>query len=108
MTIMFCAFDGNPMILRLYGSASVHHQRDATWQEMQKHFDNTPGSRQFIVMDIDLVQTSCGFGVPFMEYKGERELLGPWAVEKGKEGLEMYWSAKNVTSLDGHATGIFE
>ncbi|NND16653.1 MAG: pyridoxamine 5'-phosphate oxidase family protein, partial [Eudoraea sp.] len=57
---------------------------------------------------IDLVQTSCGFGVPYMKYVGERDQLGPWAEEKGKEGIEMYWEEKNVTSLDGHPTGIFE
>lgn len=108
MTIMFCAFEGNPMILRLYGSAKVFHERDAAWQDLQTHFPDTAGRRQFILMDIDLVQTSCGFGVPLMDYKAERELLGPWAVEKGEQGLLKYWSAKNVTSLDGHPTGIFD
>ncbi|MBT8236174.1 MAG: pyridoxamine 5'-phosphate oxidase family protein [Bacteroidia bacterium] len=107
MTLMFCAFEGNPMILRLYGKAQVYHERDTAWQDLQPHFPDAVGSRQFIVLDIDLVQTSCGFGVPYMEYKGERDLLGPWAAEKGRKGLEKYWVEKNVTSLDGHATGIF-
>ena len=108
MTLMFCAFEGNPMILRLYGTAKAYHERDAAWQDFQPYFPDAVGSRQFIVMDIDLVQTSCGFGVPFMEYKGERDLLGPWAAEKGREGLEKYLEEKNVTSLDGHPTGIFK
>lgn len=107
MTIMFCAFEGPPMILRLYGSARALHSRDTAWGELIQHFPETVGSRQLIVMDIDLVQTSCGFGVPFMEYKGERDQLGPWAEEKGEEGLLEYWEEKNVTSLDGHPTGIF-
>ncbi|NND15498.1 MAG: pyridoxamine 5'-phosphate oxidase family protein, partial [Eudoraea sp.] len=71
MTIMFCAFKGNPMILRLYGSAKVYHERDPAWEEFQAHFSDIPGKRQFILMDIDLVQTSCGFGVPYMKYVGE-------------------------------------
>ncbi len=108
MTLMFCAFEGKPMILRLYGTAKTYHERDADWKVLQTHFPKSVGNRQLIVMDIDLVQTSCGFGIPFMEYKGERDLLGPWAAEKGKEGLEKYWEEKNVTSLDGHPTGIFK
>lgn len=108
MTIMFCAFEGNPMILRLYGSARIHHTQDSEWERYNSHFQDMPGSRQIIVMDIDLVQTSCGFGVPLMDYVGERNLLEPWAIEKGKEGLLAYWEEKNLTSLDGHATGIFD
>ena len=108
MTVMFCAFQGNPMILRLYGSACIYHTQDAEWEEYKTHFQDLPGSRQIIVMDLDLVQTSCGFGVPLMDYVGERNLLEPWAMEKGKEGLLEYWQKKNVTSLDGHSTGIFE
>ena len=108
MTIMFCAFKGAPMILRLYGSAKVCHAHDAAWGELIKNFPETTGSRQIIVMDLDLVQTSCGFGVPLMDYKGERDLLGPWAEEKGEDGLRAYWTEKNVISLDGHPTGIFK
>ena len=108
MTIMFCAFEGPPMILRLYGAARALHSRDAEWADLIAHFPDTVGSRQIIVMDLDLVQTSCGFGVPLMEHKGERNQLEPWAEEKGVEGLKAYWEEKNVTSLDGHASGIFE
>lgn len=108
MTIMFCAFEGAPMILRLYGTAAVCHARDESWGELIQHFPDTVGSRQIIVMDLDLVQTSCGFGVPLMKYNGERDQLGPWAEEKGEEGLRAYWKEKNETSLDGHPTGIFK
>lgn len=108
MTIMFCAFEGNPMILRLYGTAAAFHAHDAAWKDWIRHFPESPGSRQIIMMDLDLVQTSCGFGVPLMQYQGERNQLGPWAAEKGKEGLRAYWSEKNTMSLDGYPTGIFE
>ncbi len=108
MTIMFCAFEGNPLILRLYGTAKVYHERDKEWEV---HIDSFPpmlGSRQLIDLKIELVQSSCGFGVPFMEYKGERDLLGPWAQDKGEEGLMEYRKLKNTVSLDGHPSGIFE
>jgi len=108
MTIMFCAFEGAPMILRLYGTAMACHARDKHWGELIKYFPDTAGSRQIVVMDLELVQTSCGFGVPLMQYKGERDQLGPWAEEKGEAGLRAYWTKKNVTSLDGHPTGIFD
>ena len=108
MTIMFCAFDGPPMILRLYGKARAFHKRDAEWAGHIGLFPEYSGSRQIIALEIEMVQTSCGFGVPFMDYKGERDLLGPWADEKGQEGLQHYMEQKNTTSLDGHPTGIFE
>ena len=108
MTIMFCAFEGPPLILRLYGNAKAYHKREAAWEEYIGRFPHYPGSRQIIVMDIELVQTSCGFGVPLMDYKGERDLLGPWAEEKGEAGLKAYMELKNSISLDGHPTGIFE
>ncbi|MCW5517377.1 pyridoxamine 5'-phosphate oxidase family protein [Muriicola sp. Z0-33] len=108
MTIMFCAFEGPPLILRLYGKAKAYHKRDKGWDEYISLFPHYSGSRQIIEMDVELVQTSCGFGVPFMDYKGERDLLGPWAVEKGDDGLEAYMQQKNMESLDGLPTGIFE
>ena len=108
MTIMFCAFEGPPMILRLYGTAKAYHQRDAFWEEHISSFPDYSSSRQLIEMDIELVQTSCGFGVPFMDFRGERDLLGPWAEEKGEDGLKEYMKLKNSESLDGFPTGIFE
>lgn len=108
MTIMFCAFEGPPLILRLYGRAKAYHKRDKAWEEHFSLFPKYAGSRQLIEMDIELVQTSCGFGVPFMDYKGERDLLEPWAEEKGDDGLLAYMEQKNSESLDGHPTGIFK
>jgi len=108
MTIMFCAFEGNPKIVRLYGTARVYHPRDPEWDKLINLFPGIPGSRQIIDLKIELVQTSCGMGVPYMDYKGERDQLPPWAENKGKEGLHEYMKLKNSTSLDGHPTGIFE
>jgi hypothetical protein len=108
MTIMFSAFDGAPMILRLYGSARAVHHGDADWQTLAGHFPPLPGARQIIDLDVDLVQTSCGMAVPLFDYHGERELLTRWAEKKGEDGIRQYWEAKNQVSLDGKPTGIVE
>ncbi len=108
MTIMFCAFEGKPSILRLYGTAKVYHQRDAFWQENINRFPELAGSRQLIDMHVDLVQNSCGFGVPLMDFVSERELLKTWAENKGPDGLQDYRQLKNTTSLDGLPTGWVE
>lgn len=106
MTIMFCAFEGKPMILRLYGTARMYHERDAKYQEYMELFPPMTGARQIAEMDVEMVQTSCGFAVPFMDYKEERTQLTKWAEKKGKEGIKEYWKEKNTSSLDGFETGI--
>ena len=106
MTVMFCAFEGKPMILRLYGHARIYHPRDPEFNQFVGLFPENIGARQIIEMDVDLVQTSCGFAVPFMDYKGERELLNTWSAKKGSEGIQEYWQEKNTRSLDGFDTKI--
>ena len=105
MTIMFCAFEGKPMILRLYGSAKVYHPRDEEYQQYIDLFPTMLGSRQIIDLAVDLVQTSCGFAVPFMDFREERTQLTTWAEHKGEAGIKKYWQEKNSHSLDGHDTG---
>ena len=108
MTIMFCAFEGKPLILRLYGSASIYHERDVEFKEYIDLFPKNIGSRQIIKMHVELVQTSCGFGVPLLDFKTEREVLNKFAKNKGETGIKKYWKDKNMVSLDGLETGIFE
>jgi hypothetical protein len=108
MTIMFCAFEGKPMILRLYGQAKIFHPRDPDFEKYISLFPPNAGSRQIIEMEVDLVQTSCGFAVPYMDYKEERETLNLWSAKQGAEGILDYWERKNTKSLDGFETGIFE
>ena len=108
MTIMFNSFDKVPMILRLYGHAKAYHPRDSFFNENIHLFPDYVGSRQIISMTIDLVQTSCGFGVPLMEYKGERGTLDDWSNQKGTFEIKNYWKEKNSISLDGHPTKIME
>jgi len=106
MTIMFSAFEGSPMILRLYGNAKVIHKNDTEWNELFPLFNSLPGARQIFDLTVDLVQTSCGMAVPFFDYAGEREQLKDWAVKKGDKGIKEYWKQKNQFSLDGKPTNI--
>jgi len=101
MTIMFSAFEGRPKILRLYGTAKTIHNDDASWHELYALFDPLPGARQIFDMHVDLVHTSCGFGVPLYDFVGQREMLNDWALKKEVTGMSAYWQEKNSTSLDG-------
>ena len=108
LTIMFCSFEKRPLILRLYGTGHAIHHRDAEWEAMYANFPDELGARQIIVMDIESVQTSCGFAIPFYEYQGERDALRKYAKNLGEDGLQEYWQKKNVTSIDGLPTKLFE
>ncbi|MDD2658677.1 MAG: pyridoxamine 5'-phosphate oxidase family protein [Methylococcales bacterium] len=108
MTVMFCAFDGEPLILRLYGSAKVIHKSDPEWNSLFPLFTPLSGARQIFDITIELVQTSCGMAVPYFSYAGDRELLSDWAKRKGDEGLKHYWEEKNKMSIDGIPTHIVE
>jgi len=101
LTIMFCAFEGPPNILRLYGKGEVVLPGSSEWEQWAPLFPPLAGARQIVVMRIEEVQTSCGFGVPFMNYEGDRDTLTRWAESKGEAGLEEYRAAKNAVSLDG-------
>ncbi|MYF97648.1 pyridoxamine 5'-phosphate oxidase family protein [Candidatus Poribacteria bacterium] len=104
MTLMFTAFEDNPMILRLYGTAKAIHTEDTEWKLLFPLFSPIPGARQIFDLNVELVQTSCGMAVPLYNYVGEREQLNRWAAKKGKEGLKEYWEEKNTVSLDGKPT----
>jgi hypothetical protein len=106
ITMMFCSFTVKPLILRLYGQGKICRPRDAEWHQMYDLFPATPGARQIISIDIESVQTSCGFGVPLYDYEGEREMLTAWAEKKGDLGLQEYWSSKNQFSIDGLPTNL--
>ncbi len=106
ITLMWCSFETAPMILRLYGQGRVVLPNSPEWSDLSVHFELRPGARQIIVADIDLVQTSCGFAVPFYEYTGERESLIRWAEKQGTDGIEAYHREKNTTSLDALPTPL--
>jgi hypothetical protein len=107
MTLMWCSFDKNPLILRAYGDASIVHPRDDGWGQLASLFPGSPGARQVIDLSVDLVLTSCGFGVPLYDFIGQRETLIKWSERQGVEGIREWWAERNVESLDGKPTGIF-
>lgn len=107
ITFMFCAFDGPPNILRLYGRGYTVLPTDKDWSEFAEHFKPQPATRQIIVADIHKVQTSCGFSVPLYDYAGERDHAVKWAEKKGPDGLEQYKQEKNRVSIDGLPTALF-
>jgi len=106
MTVMFISFEGDPMILRLYGKARAVHMNDPDWNDMSALFTPLPGARQIFDLDVELVQTSCGMAVPFFDYVEERDQLKDWAAKRGEEGIRAYWQEKNQRSLDGLPTNI--
>ncbi|HMN74416.1 MAG TPA: pyridoxamine 5'-phosphate oxidase family protein [Rhodoblastus sp.] len=111
LTIMFCAFEGPPSILRLYGRGEILHRDSAEFSRaLAAHFDNERpvGTRQIVRLAVDLVKTSCGYGVPAFDYQRERPALDNWADNKGPAGVEAYWREKNAVSMDGLPTGIVE
>ena len=108
ITLMFCAFAGDPKILRLYGTARAVHPRDAEWPALAALFPDLPGKRQVIVVEVESVNSSCGFAVPLMDFKQHRPMLPAWAERKGADGIERYWRDRNATSFDGLPTGILE
>lgn len=108
ITIMFCAFEGAPNILRLYGTAKGIRPNHSEWNSLIKLFPELPGARQIFVVEIVNAQTSCGMSIPYYDFKGERNQLIDWTNDKGKDGIEKYWEERNQTSIDGLPTGILD
>jgi len=106
MTLMWCSFDRRPLILRAYGTARALHPQDAEFAPLNAAFAPSPGARQIFDVTIDLVQTSCGFAIPFFDYKGERDVLAKWAEDKGPDKIATYWATRNTHTIDGLPTGI--
>jgi hypothetical protein len=106
MTLMFCSFAEQPLILRLFGQGRTIQPRHPEWQAFYSHFDPTPGERQIIVLAIEMAQTSCGTGVPVYDFREQRAAIINWAEKKGEAGLQQYWLDKNQTSLDGFPTKL--
>ena len=101
ITIMFCAFDGKPNIVRLYGHGEALSTGEPEADALLPRFGEYPGARSVIRVQVDRVSTSCGYGVPLLSYEGEREQLTTWADRRGPEGLVEYRGEKNAVSIDG-------
>jgi hypothetical protein len=106
LTIMFVAFDGDPLILRLYGRGQSFLRGGAGYDALIPHFEEMPGARQIVRLDVDLVQTSCGMAAPYFDYRAERENLVRHWTRQGIDNLRKYWGKKNMASIDGLPTGL--
>ncbi|WP_418063668.1 pyridoxamine 5'-phosphate oxidase family protein [Pimelobacter simplex] len=101
IVVMFCAFDGAPNIVRFHGRGRVVSRYDEEYADLAGRFDDVPGARAVIVVDIDRISDACGYGVPLMDYVGERDLLPRYFGRKGVAGSADYRRRKNRTSIDG-------
>jgi Pyridoxamine 5'-phosphate oxidase len=101
IVIMFCAFEGAPQIVRLHGCGSIVARRHSRFSELAALFPPHPGTRAFIHVTVNRVSSSCGYGVPQMDFRAHRDQLERWAASKGEAGLNEYRAQKNLTSIDG-------
>ncbi len=101
ITLMACAFSGNPRISRIYGRGTVHPAATPGFDDLASEFPELPGRRAIIEIEVERVTTSCGYAVPLMDLVDDRERLLDWARGKGDDGIEAYWGKKNVESIDG-------
>ncbi len=101
ITLMFCAFEGPPKILRLYGRGEVVEPRDAAFPELVARFPAELGTRAVVRVDVARVADSCGYGVPLYAFEGERSQMRAWAERTGEEGLRRYQREHNLRSIDG-------
>ena len=106
MTIMFCSFEGPPLIFRIYGNAVEIRPSDQNWQQYYSNFKYYIGARQIFLVNIEFVASSCGYAVPQYSFIGNRTQLLDWADKRGADGVRQYWADKNITSLDGLPTNI--
>jgi predicted pyridoxine 5'-phosphate oxidase superfamily flavin-nucleotide-binding protein len=101
IVLMFCAFQGPPDILRLYGQGRVVEGHESEFAILAEHFPLRENARSIIVVEVARVKDSCGYGVPLFRYEGERTQLQAWARHHGPEGLKAYRDEKNRRSIDG-------
>jgi hypothetical protein len=101
IVVMFCAFQGPPKILRLHGRGRVVEPHEAEFASLQPHFPELVGSRAIIVIELDRISDSCGYGVPLMKLESERAELPAWCQKRGVAGLKIYRREKNRHSIDG-------
>ncbi len=105
IVVMFCAFEGPPRIVRFHGRGSFVLPQDAGFAALAQHFAPLPalGVRAVVKIEVSRISDSCGYGVPLMGFKGERDQMHRWAEKKGAAGIEAYKKEKNTASIDGLA-----
>ena len=106
VTLMWCSFTTRPMILRAYGTAKAVYPGDSEWDALAQHFPAHRSARQIFDLNVDMMQTSCGYAVPFMDYAGERDTMQKWVDGKSDEDLRVYKAERNTLTIDGKPTGL--
>jgi hypothetical protein len=101
ITVMFCAFGGPPKILRLYGTGRPVVPSDERWEELRTRFGPHPGVRSIILIEVERIADSCGYGVPFLEFQSDRDLLDRWSERKDVQARRDYRAKNNRESIDG-------
>jgi hypothetical protein len=101
MTILFCAFEGPPKIVRLHGRAEVVEPGDDPFEDLRRRFPPELRARSVVRMKVERISDSCGFGVPRYDFQGDRRQLVDWTERKGVEGVRAYQREKNARSIDG-------
>lgn len=104
ITLMWCAFEGPPLILRVYGTARAIHPDEPDWEACVERIPASIGARQYFEIAVESVQTSCGYQVPLMDFREDRKALTKWAEKKGEDGLRAHWTKRNAVSIDGLPT----
>jgi len=101
LLIMFCAFEGPPQIVRLYGQGEAITPDHADFAELSALFPPHPGTRSVIRLNLNRITDSCGYAVPLMDYTKDRDILDRWAETKGTAGVSEYQRNHNQQSIDG-------
>ena len=101
LTIMLCAFDGPPKIFRFYGTGSVVEPGHASFDDLAAQFPELPALRNIVVLDVEKIVDSCGYGVPVYDYKQERDSMHNYLANKSQDDLVAYRREKNAVSIDG-------
>jgi predicted pyridoxine 5'-phosphate oxidase superfamily flavin-nucleotide-binding protein len=103
IVVMFCAFEGSPRIVRVHGQGRFVHRDAPEFAALAGHFPRADGVgvRSVVVVDVERVSDSCGYGVPLMSLEEHRSTMDSWSSRKGDEGIRAYWVEKNLSSIDG-------
>jgi hypothetical protein len=101
IVLMFCAFVGPPRIVRFHGTAEAVPLGDPRFEGLLERFAPNPGARAVVVVTVERISDSCGYGVPIMEFQRHRDNIDHWVDTKGPDGLVSYRAEKNAESIDG-------
>lgn len=101
ITLMWCAFEGPPRIVRVHGRGEVVTPEDPRWDELSGRFEPYHGRRAVVIVTADRISDSCGYSVPLMSYTADRDRLTTWADSRTDEELTAYRTSKNTRSIDG-------